>query len=505
MWSIYVAYLTVLPFATAGVTAVNAIRSRDYAPSFSQEGSCQQACETFASEYPGRLHYEDVDTNFTIWDQKQLQTVYVCRVEPESASEVSNIVQVLVDNWCRFAVKCGGHSRYPDDSVSVGGVTIDLGLINSTVVSDDRTTAIVGGGALTRQVFAALDPYGLAYVGGRVGQVGMGGFTLGGGTSVLAAKYGWALDSVLEYEIVLPNATIATVSETQHPDLYYALRGGGNNFGIVTSFNVTVFPQGQVYTGSRTFGDDQTDRFLEEAEKVFTIEDAEDTNVVLEYRYAYSAAQDRYTMSSTQRYAEPVSNPPAFDAMNAIPALNNLSGGITSLAASTSFSGPLGRTRNIFASLTHYPSVELGKRAILIFKDNVLSLGNVTGVNPELITYSIPAAAIENMRARGGNALGIDVQGHLVINLLSVSWSNSTNDGAAYSFADRFIEDFRRAAERLDVLHPFIYINYANKGQDVFSGYGEENKKKLIAIQESIDPRGVFTSSGLWPGFFKVR
>lgn len=150
------------------------------------------------------MHYEDVDTNFTIWDQKQLQTVYVCRVEPESASEVSNIVQVLVDNWCRFAVKCGGHSRYPDDSVSVGGVTIDLGLINSTVVSDDRTTAIVGGGALTRQVFAALDPYGLAYVGGRVGQVGMGGFTLGGGTSVLAAKYGWALDSVLEYEVRIP-------------------------------------------------------------------------------------------------------------------------------------------------------------------------------------------------------------------------------------------------------------------------------------------------------------
>lgn len=148
-------------------------------------------------------------------------------------------------------------------------------------------------------------------------------------------------------QIVLPNATIATVSENQHPDLYYALRGGGNNFGIVTSFNVTVFPQGLVYAGSRTFGDDQTDRFLEEAEKIFTLEDGEDTNVVLEYRYAYSTAQDRYTMSSTQRYAEPISNPPAFNAMNAIPALSNLSGGITSLAASTSFSGPLGQTRYV--------------------------------------------------------------------------------------------------------------------------------------------------------------
>lgn len=73
----------------------------------------------------------------------------------------------------------------------MGGVTIDLGLMNTTVVSDDHTSASIGGGALTRQVFAALDPYGLASVAGRVGQVGMGGFALGGGTSVLSAKHGW--------------------------------------------------------------------------------------------------------------------------------------------------------------------------------------------------------------------------------------------------------------------------------------------------------------------------
>lgn len=147
---------------------------------------------------------------------------------------------------------------------------------------------------------------------------------------------------------MLPNSTIATVSENQHPDLYYALRGGGNNFGIVTSFIMTVFPQGPVYTGSRTFGDDQTDRFLEEAERIFTLEDAEDTNIGLEYRYAYSAGQNRYTMSSTQRYSEPVLNPPVFDALNAIPALTNLTGGNNSLANSTAFSGPLGQTRYVF-------------------------------------------------------------------------------------------------------------------------------------------------------------
>lgn len=149
---------------------------------------------------------------------------------------------------------------------------------------------------------------------------------------------------------MLPNATIATVSETQHPDLYYALRGGGNNFGIVTSFNVTVFPQGSVYAGSRTFGDDQVGTFLEEAERIFTLEDAEDTNIGLEYRYSYSVPQNGFTMSSTQRYLEPIINPPVFNALNAIPSLGNLTGGINSLANSTRGGGALGTTRYVFLS-----------------------------------------------------------------------------------------------------------------------------------------------------------
>lgn len=135
-----------------------------------------------------------------------------------------------------------------------------------------------------------------------------------------------------------------TASEHLHPDLYYALRGGGNNFGIVTSFNISVFPQSSVYAGSRTFGDDQTDRVLEEAEKIFAIQDSEDTAIGLEYRYTYTA-QSGWSISTTQRYAEPMLYPPAFDGLNSIPALGNLTGGINSLANSTSSQEPLGITR----------------------------------------------------------------------------------------------------------------------------------------------------------------
>ena len=91
------------------------------------------------------------------------------------------------------------------------------------------------------------------------------------------------------------------------------------------------------------------------------------------------------------------------------------------------------------------------------------------------------------------------------VNLLSVTWPSNTDDRAAHALVTRFMEGFKRAAEELDVLHPFVYINYANKGDDVFAGYGEDNKKRLIAIQKNIDPYGIFTSSGLWRGFFKLR
>lgn len=135
-----------------------------------------------------------------------------------------------------------------------------------------------------------------------------------------------------------------TASENTHADLYYALRGGGNNFGIVTSFNVSVFPQGPLYTGSHAFGDNQTGVVLREAEKIFAIQDYEDTSIGLEYRYTYNQ-QSGWSIITTQRYAKPVLYPEVFDTLNSIPALGSLTGGINSLANNTRAEAPQGATR----------------------------------------------------------------------------------------------------------------------------------------------------------------
>lgn len=290
-------------------------------------------CTELAVEFSVALHYPSAD-NITWWDARQQAVQPACRVEPSSSADVARIMAILVANECRFAVKCGGHSRSPDDSNSVGGVTIDLQRLNKVTLSANNTRATIGGGATTYQIYSALERFNLSFVGGRVDTVGMGGFTLGGGTSPLSSKYGWALDNIFEYEVcfstkspfrvvidtfqvILANSSIVTASEHQNPDLYWALRGGGNNFGVVTSFLSRVFPQGPVYGGSWVFSDDYTDKMLEESQRLFTSVD--DPDMGYWYAYSYNQLQDRFTTSATGRYVEPVSNPPVFDGLSRIP------------------------------------------------------------------------------------------------------------------------------------------------------------------------------------------
>lgn len=133
---------------------------------------------------------------------------------------MAHILQILVAESCHFAVKGGGHSRAPGDCNAILGVTLDLDRLDTVRIADDRASAQIGGGTTSAQAFAALEPHGLAFVGGRVGQVGVGGFTLGGGTFPYGNKYGWALDNTYAYEVVLANSSIVAASEDTNPDLY---------------------------------------------------------------------------------------------------------------------------------------------------------------------------------------------------------------------------------------------------------------------------------------------
>jgi len=174
-------------------------------------------------------------------------------VQPTGAADIASAVTFARENALLLAVKCGGHSASGQSSCD-GGMQIDLSHLRGVRVDPAARTARVEGGGLLGELDHESMAYGLVTTAGTVSHTGVGGLALGGGFGRLGRRFGLTLDNALEYDVVTADGTLRHASSEENPDLFWALRGGGGNFGIVTSFLFRLHPmQRQVGRGFFAF------------------------------------------------------------------------------------------------------------------------------------------------------------------------------------------------------------------------------------------------------------
>jgi len=219
--------------------------------------------EAFSSQLRGEL-IMPTDTNYN-----NTRKVYngMINKHPGMFAMCVDVADVIAavnfgrENNVLIAIRGGGHNGgglgLCDD-----GLVIDLSGIKFVRVDTSNSTVRVGGGNLWGEVDHATHPFGLAVPAGIISSTGVGGLTLGGGVGHLSRKYGLTIDNLLEADMVLADGSFVTVNKNQNTDLFWAIRGGGGNFGIVTSFKFQAHPVKTVFGGPTLWPIEQTEEIM---------------------------------------------------------------------------------------------------------------------------------------------------------------------------------------------------------------------------------------------------
>ncbi|MFC7987329.1 FAD-binding oxidoreductase [Streptomyces sp. NPDC057336] len=169
-------------------------------------------------------------------------------VQPTSARDVATVVRFAADHGLLLSIKGGGHN-IAGTALADGGLTLDMSRMRGVTVDPAARLAHAGPGCLLRDVDRATQQYGLATVLGFVSETGVAGLTLGGGFGYLTRRFGWAADNLEAVEIVTADGRVRTADREENPDLFWAIRGGGGNFGVVTRFTFRLHRVGPAVTG----------------------------------------------------------------------------------------------------------------------------------------------------------------------------------------------------------------------------------------------------------------
>ncbi|KAL8715742.1 MAG: hypothetical protein Q9220_000409 [cf. Caloplaca sp. 1 TL-2023] len=504
-------------FATAAILASCNLQTASAAAVVDAAASSAAKCcgiieqafpqKTYSSTDQKNLYQQFVASYFSVNDRLEP----TCVVSPANTKDVSSIVALLSKNSCQFAIKSGGHGLITGSSNIRKGVTVDLRGMRNVTLNKQKKTATVQPGAKWVEVYEYLDPQGWAIPGGRAGDVGVGGLVSGGGNSFFAARYGFACDNVLTFEVVLGNGTIVQATNTTNPDLFTALKGSQNNLGVITKLEFVAFEQTLLWGGTAIY-DKKTIPAQINAFYSFTENLAKDPYGSLIFVWSYFSATKEIIVENLYEYTAnltgPVTKYPspfkdfAPDSAIGPPSQNTLrEANLSSLT--TELNSPANLS-NLYATLTFSNKIPILQGVTRILNEQLQIYKDDTFYTyASVLLQPIPRLFTEHSIERGGNVLGLDrYKDNNVLFLLDMAWNGTQYDAQIRRLADYVMGNLTNYLQPAGALIGWQYINYAFEDQDPLGGYGPVALNKIKAASKKYDPGQVFQR--LVPGGFKL-
>ena len=398
-----------------------------------------------------------------------------------------------------------------------GGVTIDLSVMKGLKVSPDKSMVSLEPGNRWSEVYSRLEPLGIAVSGGRWGNVGVGGLLTGGmmisiyywytylfnsgGLSFFQGREGPACDGVINHEVVLSDGSIVEANSRNNSDLHKALKGGNNNFGIVSRFDLKAFPQENIW-GGMILDTPLNDPTALDWFQTFT-NSSENFDPYGMVMFGAGPAFGYTVGGGLITYSKPEPKPPVFKKLydSSLIAMTTITT-YTNIALMNGIGTPSGG-RVEWASFSFKNSAA--------FMKVVIELANAKSGGPPAFSSSISlifqplwhASRAKSFAATGGNSLGLEgTKDDLVIVLVSIASLIPSDDEVVDAKLKDFLAAITQKAKEMGVYSPYIYANYAAGFQDVIGGYGEKSRAEMIATSKKYDPIQLFQKQV--PGGFKL-
>ncbi|RWA08866.1 hypothetical protein EKO27_g6226 [Xylaria grammica] len=450
------------------------------------------------------------DAEVNSWWAKNNRQRADCFVLPHTAEEVATALTTLTKaEGCgnsSIAVRSGGHSSTGSSSTA-NGVTIDLSRLNATTYDPTTNIASIGPGGKWQYVYKELIEYGVTAVGGRDGDVGVGGFLLGGGNSYYSGRHGFGCDTVINFEVVLADGSIINANEAENSDLWRSLKGGGGQFGIVTRFDLEAIPAPDIFIDTRFLSLNNSHAMVD-AVVGFADSDESLADDAFFTFFSHNTKDFPDIFSAgvhVNTQGVPNSTTP-FDKVLALPAVVNVTKveNIAVAAAESQVeSGNWGYgetlTFNNDKRIVQY-AVELHAQLV----DAVKKLMAPEDFFTQMFFQPLPSYRWPIGQRNGGNVLGLDdLENDAILFTVGVG---VIPDDAPREQAHALVKELKNKlaayakSVRGDV--DFIYMNYADVDQDPLGSYGAANIELIRDVAAKYDPTGVFQTRV--PGGYKI-